>query len=313
MANWHYTDFDAVQHGPVEDEELLDLNRRGTIHANSLVWKEGFGDWVPFRDVAGPLFGEDEEGRPVEVGVCAYSNRIYPTSEMIPYGEAVIGEEFKEPFIQELMESGSVEIADATEDRFEYVGFWWRTLSSFLDYLIKMIPSWICMIPYYIVAFTGGLDSLEDDPSVGALVRLGIAYGVGLLGLLAVSIVYETWLVGKYGGTLGKLIIGARVVNPDGSRLTYKRAFLRWLAKKPMNYVLVWGPASLGFGLAVSAISAASGQSDGSAVVGMAIFTAVFIFCGLLGLCSGVYWMAAFDPEKRTLHDRVVSTRVIKK
>jgi len=30
-------------------------------------------------------------------------------------------------------------------------------------------------------------------------------------------------------------------------------------------------------------------------------------------ICCGVYWMAAFDPEKRTLHDRIVGTRVVRK
>jgi len=316
MSTWHYTDFDAERQGPVGDEELLRLNREGAIHANSLVWKEGFDDWVPFRDVAEPLFGTDEEGRPVEIGVCAYSRRIYPASEMIPYGEAVIGEDFKDAFIQELMEAGTVGIADATEQQFEYVGFWWRALGSSLDYLIKMIPSWICMIPYYIVMFRAGSGlqgELEGEDGSGFMVQLGVAYGIALLGLLAVSVVYETWLVGRYQGTLGKLIIGAKVVNPDGSRLTYKRAFIRWLAKKPLNYLLVWGPAILGFALVVAGVSAAAGDSDGSAAVGMAMFTAMLVFFGLLALCSAVYWMAAFDGEKRALHDRIVSTRVVRK
>lgn len=313
MASWFYTDLEAKQQGPVDEKELLELNGSGAIHAKSLVWKEGMEDWTPFREIAPGLFGNDEEGRPIEVGVCAYSQRIYPVAEMIPYGEAVIGLEHKEAFIQRLMETGTVDVADATEKRFEYVGFWWRSLSSFLDYLIKMIPTWICMIPYYIVVFTGGLDSVEEDPSAGVLISMGVSYGIGLLGMIAVSIFYETWMVGKYQGTLGKLIIGARVVNPDGSRLTYKRAFVRWLAKKPLNYVLVWGPASIGLGLVIAGVSAASDGSEGSAAIGMVVVSAFFVFFLLLAIGLAVYWMAAFDSEKRTLHDRIASTRVIKK
>lgn len=313
MASWFYTDSEAKQEGPVDEESLLKLNTQGEIHAKSLVWKEGMEDWIPFRDIAASLFGEDEEGRPIEIGVCAYSQKIYPVSEMMPYGEAVIGLEHKDAFIQRLMETGSVEIADESEKRFEYMGFWWRTLSSFLDYLIKMVPTWICMIPYYIVAFTGGIESIESDPSTGAVVALAVAYGIGLLGMLAVSIFYETWMVGKYQGTLGKLIIGARVVSPDGSRLSYKQAFIRWLAKKPLNYVIVWLPASVGVGVVIAAVTGFADDSGSSATFGLAFVSALFVFFALLGICLGVYWMAAFDSEKRTLHDRIASTRVIKK
>ena len=313
MASWFYTDSEAKQQGPVDEEQLLELNRTGDIHAKSLVWKDGQEDWIPFRDIAESLFGTDDDGRPIQIGVCAYSQKIYPVEEMMPYGEAVIGLEHKDAFIQRLMETGSVEIADASDKRFEYMGFWWRSLSSFLDYLIKMIPTWICMIPYYIVVFTGGLDSIEGEPSTGAIVSLAVSYGIGLLGMLGVSIFYETWMVGKYQGTLGKLIIGARVVNPDGSKLTYKRAFVRWLAKKPLNYVIVWIPASLGMGLVIAGVTEFTDASNGSATFGLAFVSAFFVFFALLAICLGVYWMAAFDSEKRTLHDRIASTRVVKK
>jgi uncharacterized RDD family membrane protein YckC len=314
MAKWFYTDSKAEQKGPVDEETLLELNRKGEINAKSLVWKEGLERWVSFLDVAPPLFPENGEGVPVTIGVCAYSSRVYPIDEMMPYGEALIGEEHKEAFIQQLMESGSVEIADATEKRFEYMGFWWRCLSSFLDYLIKMVPSWICMIPYYIVVFTGGADGgFDSEPTTDFTIAMAVAYGIGLLGMLAVSVWYETWMVGRYQGTVGKLIIGARVVNPDGSRLSYKRAFIRWLAKKPLNYVIVFGPSSIGFGLVIAGISTTAKNADGAAAFGMAIVSGLFVYCALIALCSAVYWMAAFDGEKRSLHDRVAGTRVIKK
>jgi uncharacterized RDD family membrane protein YckC len=55
-----------------------------------------------------------------------------------------------------------------------------------------------------------------------------------------------------------------------------------------------------------------SGGDDGATVV-LAMVTGLFVYAALVALCSGVYWMAAFDPEKRTLHDRVGSTRVVRK
>ena len=319
MANWFYTDALATQQGPVEDHTLLDLNRSGGVKARYLVWREGMETWVPFSTVAAKLLETAGNGDPVEIGVCAHSGRVYPVREMIPYGEALIGPDHKEEFLQLMMEGAAVEIPDATVQGIDYVGFWWRTLSSLLDYMIKMLPSSLCMVPYYVVAFSGGAGVVDPEGKdlgglTGFTAMMMIAYGFGMLGVLAFSIFYETWMVGKYQGTLGKIIIGAKVVNPDGSRVTYKRAFIRWLAKKPLNYLIVWVPSAVGFGIMIAVIAAASDKSaDNAAGFVFAMVTGFFVYIALLALCSGVYWMAAFDPEKRALHDRVASTRVVKK
>ena len=319
ISNWFYTDALATQQGPVEGPTLLDLNQSGEVKARSLVWREGMETWVSFSTVAAKLFESSGNGDPVEIGVCAHSGRVYPMREMIPYGEALIGPEHKEEFLQLMMEGAAVEIPDATIQGTEYVGFWWRTLSSLLDYMIKMLPSGLCMVPYYVVAFAGGAGAVNPDGEdfeslTGFTAMMMIAYGFGLLCVLAFSIFYETWMVGKYQATLGKIIIGAKVVNPDGSRLTYKRAFIRWLAKKPLNYLIVWIPSALGLGIMIAVITMASKDSANNAAgFVFAMVTGLFVSVALLGLCSGVYWMAAFDPEKRALHDRVSSTRVVKK
>ena len=331
MASWFYTDLLATQQGPVDESTLLELNRSGELKAKSLVWREGLDGWIPFREIAAEIFTRhtetsgdavvaQEDSPKVAIGVCAHSGRVYRAAEMLPYGEALIGPESKNDFLQRLMEGGAESIADATEKTVEYVGFWWRSLSSLLDYLIKMIPSGLFMVPYYIVVMTAGVSGDEVDPDSfegmtgGMTAMMAITYAFGVLGSLGFSIAYDTWMVGKYQGTLGKLIIGAKVVNPDGSRLTYKRAFVRWLAKKPLNYLLVWGPSMLGFALVVgltAGLSARGEEAGASIVLGM--MTGLFVLAALLALCSGVYWMAAFDPEKRALHDRVAATRVVKK
>ncbi|MDF1741548.1 MAG: RDD family protein [Verrucomicrobiales bacterium] len=317
MASWFYTDKDAIQLGPVDDSALLGLNRSGAINSRSLVWQEGMAEWASFRSVAEGLYRDSESNVPLEIGVCAHSGQIYPVSEMIPYGEALIGPEHKEAFVQTLMESGTIAVEDATAKKFDYVGFWWRVLSSVLDYMIKMVPSWICMIPYYVAAFSGGMSMSGDSPDdvfAGWSVVMMVCYGFGLLAILGVSIFYETWMVGKYQGTLGKLIIGARVVNPDGSRLTYKRAFLRWLAKKPLNYLVLFLPSTLGFAAVVGGLAALDlGGDDESSAFVLAMVTGMFVYVALLCLCAGIYWMAAFDSERRAFHDRLIGTRVVRK
>jgi uncharacterized RDD family membrane protein YckC len=76
---------------------------------------------------------------------------------------------------------------------------------------------------------------------------------------------YETYMIGKYGATLGKMAAKIRVVRADGSKLTYGRALGRYGGKIVSQLILGIG-----------------------------------------------YLMAAFDQEKRALHDHMCDTRVIK-
>jgi len=83
---------------------------------------------------------------------------------------------------------------------------------------------------------------------------------------LAITATYTTWLVGKYGATLGKMACQLKVITADGGRVSYPRALGRYFAEILSSIILLIG-----------------------------------------------YIMAAFDDEKRTLHDRICNTRVIKK
>jgi uncharacterized RDD family membrane protein YckC len=80
------------------------------------------------------------------------------------------------------------------------------------------------------------------------------------------SIAYATFFIGKFGATPGKMALNLMVVNPDGSKVSYMKAFGRFFAE---------------------------------------------MISGII-LCIG-YIMAAFDSEKRALHDRICSTRVVRK
>ncbi|MCB1205961.1 MAG: RDD family protein [Verrucomicrobiae bacterium] len=335
MPDWFYTDALANQQGPVDESTLLDLGRAGILKARSLVWREGLEGWIPFRNVASELYtlrksaeldsaaadrsAPQSEAPPrVEIGVCAFSEQVYPAGELLPYGEALVGPDHKDNFVRRLMEGAAEEISDATEQGMGYVGFWWRCLSSLLDYLVKLLPSWLFWVPYYIATMSSTIKPMSDPESLegitGMTLVMAVTYGIGVLGSLLFSVAYETWMVGRYQATLGKIMIGAKVVNPDGTRLTYKRAFVRWLAKKPLNYLILWGPSTLGFALVIG-VMVGMGENPGvnEASFVLTMMSGLFVYAALLLLCSGIYWMAAFDPEKRALHDRVAATRVVKK
>jgi uncharacterized RDD family membrane protein YckC len=80
-----------------------------------------------------------------------------------------------------------------------------------------------------------------------------------------IAVCYDTWFVGKYGATPGKMACKIEVVTADAGQVSYLRAFARHFAKWISGF-------TLGIG----------------------------------------YLMAAFDDQKRSLHDRICDTRVIR-
>jgi uncharacterized RDD family membrane protein YckC len=99
------------------------------------------------------------------------------------------------------------------------------------------------------------------------MVAGGFGKGSFLLRLLGypIAIAYETYFVGRYGATLGKMACGLKVVRSEGQNVSYGRAFGRYWACLLSSMTLTIG-----------------------------------------------YIMAAFDSQKRALHDRICDTRVIR-
>lgn len=92
------------------------------------------------------------------------------------------------------------------------------------------------------------------------------------------SMAYEVFFLTKNGATPGKMALNLKVVRSNGAKLTVGRAFGRHLASSAI-YTLV--------GLFIPRIQ------------------------GLLAIIDCV--PAAFDREKRAIHDRICDTRVVKR
>jgi uncharacterized RDD family membrane protein YckC len=137
-----------------------------------------------------------------------------------------------------------------------YAGFWIRFGAIAIDGFIMWIFTMILFIPLGIIMPTS-----NDNPFV-ALSFMPLI----LLLQYAIPAVYDTWFVGKYGATPGKMACKLKIVVADGGRVSYSRALGRHFAKWLSSIILGIG-----------------------------------------------FIMAVFDDERRTLHDRICETRVIRK
>src|SRR5207237_3864453 len=84
--------------------------------------------------------------------------------------------------------------------------------------------------------------SLTQNRST-ALLGLAGSWGMGFLLRLA----YSTFLVGKYGATLGKMACGLRVVTPTGGKVSYGVACGRFFAEILSGLLLCIGYIMVAF------------------------------------------------------------------
>lgn len=249
--NWYYSKM-GVQVGPISDKEFQAMVNEGKIQPYTRVWNSTMTDWQEYGQIEGskPAAPPNEARAVGSQGEasCSECGRISSQEEMIRYGDAWVCASCKPIFVQKLKEGVTV------AGTMEYAGFWIRFGAKFIDGLIIGVVN---MAINLVLGFT--MDT-SSDPSQ-AYIILAISNFLQI----AVAAAYTTWLLGRYGATLGKMACKIKVLTPDGGSVSYARAFGRYFAE---------------------------------------ILSAMIFSIG--------YIMAAFDDQKRTLHDRICNTRVVK-
>jgi uncharacterized RDD family membrane protein YckC len=266
--NWHYA-VGGQQQGPVDDAQLDALIRSGQVNQDTLVWREGMANWLPLRQArpsaatgaAPPVYAvptsslASQPTAPDQV-VCAECGKIFTKDNAIQYGATWVCAGCKPVFLQKLREGTNLGTVPVTETH--YAGFWIRFVAKFIDWVAAGI---VIGIPIAILVFSMVSNS-QQNPSFA---QVGFQLALQFLAT-AFGIAYNTFMIGKWGATLGKMAVGIRVVTPEGQPISYLRAF---------------------------------GRAWADLLSGM--------------ICYIGYIIAAFDSEKRALHDHICSTRVVYK
>ncbi|HEX7455995.1 MAG TPA: RDD family protein, partial [Candidatus Nanoarchaeia archaeon] len=119
----------------------------------------------------------------------------------------------------------------------EYAGFWIRLLAAIIDGFILGI------IGFIIMAIFGGLFgtamvTAPEEPSVVTTSFLAGIFGTMQLLLWAIDIAYFVGLTGTYGATLGKMVLGLRVVGTNGQKISFGKAALREIIGKWISAIV---------------------------------------------------------------------------
>ncbi len=253
--NLYYAEGDR-QVGPVGKTELQSLIREKKLNAKTLVWQPGMESWQELGVLVRSRKEKGKSGQAASAAVavqqtlCSECGVAFAEDEMIRFQQSWVCAGCKPLFVQKIKEGVSV------AGIMDYAGFWIRFGALAIDAFILWIVNFLLWIPLGILIPTS-----SDNP----LVLLSFM-PLLIIAQYAIPAAYDTWFVGKYGATPGKMACNLKVVVEDGERLTYLRAFGRHFAKLLSSMILAIG-----------------------------------------------FIMAAFDDEKRTLHDRICETRVVRK
>jgi uncharacterized RDD family membrane protein YckC/ribosomal protein L40E len=114
-----------------------------------------------------------------------------------------------------------------------YAGFWVRLLAIFIDGILLgvVISIVVGVIAAVILGSKLNSDWLSSFETSGKFdSTFWIIYLIYIVCVYAVQTIYYTVAIGKWGKTIGKAALKLKVVKPDGSRVSYWRAFGRSLA-----------------------------------------------------------------------------------
>ena len=270
--NWYYAEA-GEQRGPITDAELRDLAKAGAVRDGTLVWREGMASWQPYGQVKGPTGAP-----PTRVGevVCWQCGKMFSQEEVIPIGEGWVCAACKPIYVQRLKEGASVQGAQ------EYGGFWIRFAAKFIDGLIVAV---VLFVPIFIFGLVLGLSAARSTQGgFGAFppVEPGWALGTGTGAIFAQAI------IGQALGLLFDLIFLSVY-------MVYSTLFLGKFGATPGKMV---------FKLTVV-------DASGSKIsYGRAFGRSCAEILSQL-ICAIGYIIAAFDDQKRALHDHICNTRVI--
>jgi uncharacterized RDD family membrane protein YckC len=213
--SWYYG-VDGQQQGPVEETELETLESSGAIEWSTPIWQQGMIEWRPF----GEIFKRASV-------LCHGCKRKVDPEPVVRYRNLYICARCKTLFFQKVREGL------ASEQAAQYCGFWIRLAARLLDGLLLLIVrgplivfnQTVILRMYPLPASGGRMSGFGNTAQLGNFLTLEAAYF--LVGLI-LSLAYEVFFVGRFGGTPGKLLLRMRIVRPDFSKVTYGRAAIRF-------------------------------------------------------------------------------------
>jgi len=172
-----------------------------------------------------------------------------------------------------------------------YADLWTRIAARIVD-LVVMLP--VAGLILYI-------NGLSKD-----------AYFYAILPNLAIYIWYEVYLVKRYGGTPGKLIMGIKIVQKNGDDVDWHASFMRYLVTFCLSlsgiFIMMWT-----LGLIDDATYVSMGFMKRTQLLSEInpLMSKIQTFTSLAWTLAGIIAILS-NKRKRAVHDYIAGTVVVK-
>ena len=263
MANNWYFEENGERVGPFDDRGIKKEAAAGRLSDDTLVWNEQMVDWTPAShtelrnslsygadepdvevvevpDASGSFSSEssDAPAAPLlqsssaDIAQCANCGGMFKNDELVDIDGAPVCADCKPQYLRKLQEGG-----DVNSIYFRYAGFWIRALALILDGLILMVVQ----IPLSLLfaAAVGAVGAAFGDSEIASAVAVIVIQIVNMLFSIGIQLLYDVLFLVKKGATPGKMALGLRVINADGSKqISYGKAIGRYFAKMLNGFTL---------------------------------------------------------------------------
>lgn len=267
--NWYFEE-NGERVGPFDDFGIKEVITQGRISANTLVWNEKMVDWTKASEAglvssvaptskspqAATGAGDDvmevveisEEPYPVvsstpsepvagtgEIAQCANCGGMFKSDELVDIDGAPVCADCKPQYLRKLQEGGEV-----NNIYFRYAGFWIRASALIIDTIILYIVQ--MPISFVFGLIMGGAGATMDKNNGAGFAVFIVLYIINLAVSIIITMSYYVLFLVKKGATPGKMALGLRIINADGSReISYGKAFGRYFAKMLSSLIFCIG------------------------------------------------------------------------
>jgi uncharacterized RDD family membrane protein YckC len=146
----------------------------------------------------------------------------------------------------------NITIQEPPEKTTTYAGFWWRFLAYIIDRIIIGFASSFIIIPFaLLLGLSAATFENMDKDSEEALMYLLPMFGAFSLLIIAVFVIqwlyYAIMESSSRQATLGKMLLGIKVTDMEGNRITFARASGRYFGKIISGLIMEIGYIIAGF------------------------------------------------------------------
>jgi uncharacterized RDD family membrane protein YckC len=164
-----------------------------------------------------------------DVRYCSQCGQPSTLDQLARFGDTLVCPNCKNSYVQKLREGVA-----PYQPAFQYGGFWVRFVAALIDGIILGVASSAVQLLLLGSAYRPFANMREPMPPDQALAAFGAMMGTIALSMLigiAIAASYEGFFVYRVGATPGKMVLGLKVVRPNGATVNLSRAIGRYFGK----------------------------------------------------------------------------------